>query len=144
MANNSFRNRAKNIPGAIRPPATNLTMVTVSGAVLASVLTLWTPILNAVFAGDATQRTRKDVFIALVAAAALITVADLFARAIATAASQRARPAPGSADVPTPKSRDMEAERPAPRHADKIWIAVEVDEDGGMHIVPRNGAPAVT
>lgn len=135
------KDRSKDIPSAIKAPATNLTLTTLGGTVLLGLVTVWDPIFKAVFGGNASEGTRQNVFIALVAAFTLITVADLLARAITSAARERGlgagekEPDEESADEsPTAVEGEMILERESPDLAN-VFYGFRPDGKGGWRFV---------
>jgi hypothetical protein len=82
-----LQDRAKDQPGAIKAPATNLTIGTGVAAALATAATLFNDSFNSIFGDDASAKVKASVLIAVIAAWTLIAVADLIARAVANAAA---------------------------------------------------------
>ncbi len=79
--------RAKDQPGSIKAPATNLTIGTGIAAALATAATLFNDSFNSIFGDDASANVKASVLIAVIAAWTLIAVADLIARAVAKASA---------------------------------------------------------
>ena len=76
-----FKDRAKSVPGAIQAPATNLTIVSTIVAAVAAVATQISGVLDTIIGKTASPDVRGAVLIAIIAAAVVIVVADLLARA---------------------------------------------------------------
>ena len=82
--------RAAGVASAIKAPTTNLTIGSAGAGVVAFVLTFWDQAFETIFGKNASEATRQWIVLALIGAFAAIAVADLIARAIATAAHERA------------------------------------------------------
>jgi hypothetical protein len=126
--------RAKEVPGAIQPPATNLTIA--SGTILGAVA-LFNSAFDKVFIAGASDDIRAAVLISVVAAWTIIFSADLFSRAIATSAAGRQRQV-----VPFPKGvlakKTKGADQPG-----FLVCAVRGDGKGGSEfLLVKKGAPA--
>jgi hypothetical protein len=86
----SLQDRAKDEPGAIKAPATNLTIGSGIAAALAAAVTLFNDSFKSIFGDTASANVKASVLIAVIAAWTLIAVADLVARAVAKSAAARA------------------------------------------------------
>ncbi len=82
--------RASKQPEAVKAPATNLTLGSGFVALIGSVVVLFNDSFKAIFGDDVSKSLKASVLIAVIAAWAVIAASDLFARAIAKAATERA------------------------------------------------------
>lgn len=83
-------NRAADVPEAVKAPATNLTLGSAGAATLATLATAYNDTFHSIFGDTAGPDVKAAVLIAVIAAWALIAVADIFGRAISKAATERA------------------------------------------------------
>ena len=89
MTDSPLQRRAKDIPEAMKAPATNLTLGSGFIAGIGAIVLAWNEAFEKIFGKDASESTRKDVLIAVIFAFALIAAADMFSRAIAASAHER-------------------------------------------------------
>ncbi len=78
-------------PEAIKSPVTNLTLGTAGAATIATLVAAFNDSFEAIFGTTAGPGIKAAVLIAVIAAWALIAIADIFSRAIAKAATETAR-----------------------------------------------------
>lgn len=111
----SISDRGADAAESIKSPATNLTLGSGFAAVIASAIVLFNKSFESIFGDDASKTIKASVLIAVIAAWALVAVADLISRAIAKAATERADAekamatatrAAGSIVIPMPKVLD--------------------------------------
>lgn len=79
------------IAGGIKTPATNLGLGGITLASATTVVVGWQTLFEKIFGDKVTEGTRKDVLIASMVVLGIIIVADLFSRAITSAAAERAQ-----------------------------------------------------
>jgi hypothetical protein len=82
-------NRAKDVPGAVQAPATNLTLGTGVAALITAIVAAWNDAFKGIFGDNASQAIRKDVLVASIFGFAIVAAADLLARAYSKVASER-------------------------------------------------------
>ena len=99
--------RASDKPGAIQAPATNLTLGSGVVALIGSAVTLFNDSFKSIFGDTASTTIKASVLIAVIAAWALIAVADLLARAIAKSASERSDGAKAKAAAMTAAATEV-------------------------------------
>lgn len=87
----ALSDRASDVPGAVKAPATNLTLGSAIIAFLAVIGTAIEPVFEAVFPDGASDGIRAAVLIAVIAAWALIGVADIIMRGVSQAATARSQ-----------------------------------------------------
>lgn len=99
MALLANRAQAAATPEAIKSPATALTLGSAGAASLATLATVYNETFHSIFGDSAGASIKAAVLIAVIAAWALIAVADIVGRAIAKAATERAAGLKAAAEV---------------------------------------------
>lgn len=118
--------------GAIRPPATNLSLGGVGLAGVTVVVTAWNTLFEEIFGADAAEATRKDVLVASIIALAVIIAADIVSRAITTAAAERSK------SITAAASRWVVSPAPAGLSA----TVLEDEDESGFTVAALRAKPA--
>jgi len=140
------RSRQAEEPEAIKSPATTLTLGTAAGATIATLIAAFNDSFEAVFGQTAGPDIKAAVLIAVIVAWALTAIADMFARAIAKAATERARgaelAAKASAAVVLMPTALSVTRLKGPDEPGFLAVALRDGDDGdGLVMLAKEGRP---